>query len=289
MNTVPDQFDSLSTMPGMETGTQEPQDREVKAVTYASYLKVEELLDLQVLQSDPPEHDELLFIIIHQVYELWFKVLLHGLDRVKKKLSAGDLHGSLSGFKRANTILKTLVAQIDILETMTPLEFASFRSRLDSASGFQSAQFREIEFLLGYKRQDMVDLHPPSEPSHERLVARLREPSIVDAFYDFLETRGVTIPARLRDKEPEAANVPDDDIQTALVDLYQNQPDIVLLLEMMTDFDEGLMEWRYRHVKMVERTLGHKIGTGGSSGASFLARTLFNPVFPDLWAVRSRF
>jgi tryptophan 2,3-dioxygenase len=172
---------------------------------------------------------------------------------------------------------------------MTPLEFASFRSRLDSASGFQSAQFREIEFLLGYKRESMVDLHPPTEPSHERLVKRISEPSIVDAFYDFLETRGVTIPQELRAKEPDAPNVPNVDIQTALVDLYQNQPDAVLLLEMMTDFDEGLMEWRYRHVKMVERTLGHKIGTGGSDGAAFLAKTLFTPVFPDLWEVRSRF
>jgi tryptophan 2,3-dioxygenase len=276
-------------MLGMEPDNSEPPDREVKAVTYASYLKVEELLALQELQSDPPEHDELLFITIHQVYELWFKVMLHGLDRVKVKLSAGDLHGSLSGLNRANTILKTLVAQIDILETMTPLEFASFRSRLDSASGFQSAQFREVEFLLGYKRPEMINLHPPTEPSHDRLVRRIGEPSIVDAFYDFLETRGVTIPPELRDKDPEAANVPNEDIQNTLVDLYRNQPDMVLLLEMMTDFDEGLMEWRYRHVKMVERTLGHKIGTGGSSGAEFLRRTLFTPFFPDLWEVRSRF
>lgn len=262
---------------------------EHKAVTYASYLKVEELLELQELQSDPPEHDELLFIVIHQVYELWFKVLLHELDRVRDDLAAGSLHQSLGGLKRARAILKTLVGQIDILETMTPLEFASFRERLDSASGFQSAQFRELEFLLGYKRPEMIDLHPDTEPSHDRLLRRLREASIVDAFYDFLETRGVAVPKTVRTKDPSAPNEPNIEVQDALVQIYRTQPDAVLLLEAMTDFDEGLQEWRYRHVKMVERTLGHKLGTGGSSGAAFLAKTLFNPVFPDLWAIRSRF
>jgi tryptophan 2,3-dioxygenase len=260
-----------------------------KAVTYASYLMVEELLALQVPKSDPPEHDEMLFIVIHQVYELWFKVLLHELDRVRDDLAAGLLHQSLGGLKRARAILKTLVGQIDILETMTPLEFSSFRSRLDSASGFQSAQFRELEFLLGYKRPEMIDLHPQTEPSHDRLARRLQEASIVDAFYDFLEHRGIPIPTAVRSKHPEAPNEANTEIQDSLVTLYRTQPDVVLLLEAMTDFDEGLQEWRYRHVKMVERTLGHKLGTGGSSGAAFLATTLFNPVFPDLWEIRSRF
>ena len=264
-------------------------DAGAKAVTYASYLKVAELLELQQLKSEPPEHDELLFIVIHQVYELWFKILLHELDRVKRDLTAGALHESLSGFHRSRTVLKTLVAQTDVLETMTPLEFASFRSRLDSASGFQSAQFREIEFLLGYKRPSMVDLHPPGEPGHDNLQRRLREPSIVDAFYDFLATRGVAIPIELRDKDPEAPNTANEAIQDAIENMYRTEPDAVLLFESMTDFDEGLQEWRYRHVKMVERTLGHKMGTGGSSGAEFLRRTLFTPVFPDLWDVRSRF
>lgn len=266
----------------------EPADG-TKAITYASYLKVEELLTLQTPQSDPEEHDELLFIVIHQVYELWFKVMLHGLDRVRTMLSGGHLHESLAGLKRARTILKTLVAQIDILETMTPLEFASFRERLQSASGFQSAQFREIEFLLGYKRPQMVELHPSSEPSHDRLRRRLNEPSIVDAFYDFLTTRGIDVPTSCRDKDPTSATVPCPEIHDQLVACYRDKPDIALLMESMVDFDEGLQEWRYRHVKMVERTLGHKIGTGGSSGAEFLASTLFKPVFPDLWKIRSAF
>ncbi|MGI9667147.1 MAG: tryptophan 2,3-dioxygenase [Acidimicrobiia bacterium] len=260
-----------------------------KAVTYASYLKVDELLALQQLKSDPAEHDELLFITIHQVYELWFKIILHELDQLKIDLSRGALHESLPRLRRVNTVLKTLVGQIDILETMTPLSFASFRERLDSASGFQSAQFREVEFVLGYKRPDMIDLHPSDQEGHARLMTRLEEPSVVDAFYDFLETRGVDIPQELRSKAPEAPNVPNEAIQDAIVEMYRTQPDVILLLELMTDLDEGLQEWRYRHVKMVERTLGHKIGTGGSSGAEFLRRSLFNPVFPDLWAVRSRF
>ena len=260
-----------------------------KAVTYTNYLKVEELLALQELKSDPPEHDELLFIVIHQVYELWFKVLLHELDRIKVDLSAGDVYASLAGLKRARTILKTLVAQIDVLETMTPTEFASFRERLESASGFQSAQFREVEFVLGYKRPELLEMHLANPPGLARLERRLAEPSIVDAFYDFLERRGVAIPVELRDKAPEAANVPSPAIQDALVDRYHTEGDLVLLIEALTDLDEGLQEWRYRHVKMVERTMGHKIGTGGSEGAEFLRRTLFHPVFPDLWEIRSRF
>src|SRR6185295_9652750 len=121
-------------------------------LTYASYLELESLLELQNPRSDPPEHDEMLFIVIHQTYELWFKLVLHELDRLKAELSAGDLFGSIATLKRVRTVVKTLVSQVDILETMTPMSFSSFRDRLDKASGFQSVQFREVEFALGYKR-----------------------------------------------------------------------------------------------------------------------------------------
>ena len=257
-------------------------------LTYAQYLRLDELLNLQEPRSSPKEHDEMLFIVIHQVYELWFRLLLHESDKIGRDFSSGDLFGGIATFKRVRMILKTLVGQIDILETMTPMSFLAFRDRLETASGFQSAQFRELEFLLGLKRADMLRYQPPGSAARARLEARLRDRSLVDRFYDFLETRGVAIPAALRSRDVARPNGPDPDVQEALLRLYRTQPDVAILLELMTDFDEGLQEWRYRHVKMVERTIGNQRGTGGSPGVEFLKASLFQPVFPDLWAIRSR-
>lgn len=259
-------------------------------LTYGQYLALDALLELQQPRSTPPEHDETLFIVIHQVYELWFKQLLHELDKVNRDFSAGDLYGAIHSFKRVRTIMKTLVGQLDILETMTPMSFTSFRDRLETASGFQSAQFRELEFALGYKRRDLdfAALYGANTPRHRALLKRLNERSVIDHFYDFLATRGVTIPPELRQRDVTLSNQPDPRIQDALFELYQHSPDVAILLESMTDFDEGLQEWRYRHVKLVERTIGAKRGTGGSPGVEFLKRSLFQPVFPDLWAIRHR-
>jgi tryptophan 2,3-dioxygenase len=258
------------------------------SLTYSHYLKVPELLQLQSPQSDPPEHDETLFIIIHQVYELWFKLLLHEFDKVGGDLSGGHPYRSLATFKRVRTVMKTLVAQLDVLETMSPMEFMTFRDRLESASGFQSVQFRELEFLLGHKRPAMVRHHKGNAAAVGALERRLDEPSIVDHFYGFLETQGVSLPQEVRDKDVRAPTQPSEPLQDALVELYRSRPDLMLLFESMMDFDEGLQEWRYRHVKMVQRTIGDKRGTGGSPGVKFLMRTLGHPVFPDLWAIRNR-
>ena len=258
-------------------------------LTYAKYLKIEELLKLQKVKSDPPEHDETLFIIIHQVYELWFKLLLHEIDRIKSCLSAGDLFGSIATFKRVRMVLKTLVGQIDVLETMTPMSFMAFRNRLNTASGFQSEQFREMEFVLGYKRAEMLQYQPKGSAGRARLEKRLRERSVVDHFHDFLETRGVTIPPSVKKRDITRPTAADPTVQDALLNLYRTQPETGILLELMTDFDEGMQEWRYRHVKMVERTIGDQPGTGGSPGVAYLRGSLFKPLFPDLWAIRSRF
>ena len=253
--------------------------------TYSSYLKLDKLLSAQQVRSDPPEHDELLFIVIHQTYELWFKQLLHELDQIKVLFSGNDLFDAIHLFKRVRMILKTLVGQLDILETMTPLSFSSFRDRLDTASGFQSVQFREFEFLLGYKRPEMVRFLKPEFYGYERLIRRLEEPSLIHHFYELLEQRGETIPAGLRG-DPSEPNHPNEQVQEALLRLYKESPELAILFEMMTDVDEGMQEWRYRHVKVVERTIGSKQGTGGSPGVEFLKRSLFNPIFPDLWAIR---
>ncbi len=254
-------------------------------ITYSSYLKLDELLNAQQVRSDPPEHDELLFIIIHQTYELWFKQLLHELDEIKVQFSANELFPAIHLFKRVRMILKTLVGQLDILETMTPLSFNSFRDRLDTASGFQSVQFREFEFLLGYKRPEMMQFLKPEFHGYDQLQRRLEEPSLIHHFYELLEHRGERIPVELR-ADPAEPNRPNEQVQQALLRLYKQSPELAILFEMMTDVDEGMQEWRYRHVKIVERTIGSKQGTGGSPGVEFLKKTLFNPIFPDLWAIR---
>lgn len=258
------------------------------AITYAEYLKLDGLLNQQEVLSNPPEHDELLFIVIHQAYELWFKLVLHEFEKINRNFSEGDLFGAIHTFKRVRTVLKTLVSQIDILETMTPMSFTSFRDRLETASGFQSAQFREVEFALGYKRAKMLEYVKQDAPQRVDLERRLNERSVVDFFYDFLETRGVPIPAELRQKDVAAPTLPSEALQDELLKLYRERNEMGILFELMTDCDEGLQEWRYRHIKLVERTIGGKSGTGGSLGVDFLKRSLFQPVFPDLWAIRNR-
>lgn len=255
-------------------------------LTYANYLDLEKLLTLQNPRSKPPEHDEMLFIIIHQTYELWFKQLLHEFEKIKRDFSAGDLFGALHSFKRTRTIMKVLVAQIDILETMTPSSFSSFRDRLETASGFQSIQFRELEFLLGYKRASTFIHVKPDFPGYGRLQQRIGERTVIDHFYDFLATRGAQIPAELRNRDITQANESNEQVQKEILRLYKSSPEASILFELMTDFDEGLQEWRYRHIKLVERTIGAKKGTGGSPGVPFLKESLFKPVFPDLWAIR---
>ncbi|MEY3267140.1 MAG: hypothetical protein RJA15_1586 [Actinomycetota bacterium] len=185
------------------------------------------------------------------------------------------------------TILKTLVSQVDILETMTPLQFNSFRSRLESSSGFQSAQFREFEVVLG--RREGIQLDALNDEDQVRINAAMQRRSLWGSTLALLAHKGHPIPVRRIDDVQSTITGPDEELQAVLVDVYRHDSEYSLLLERLVDLDEGVQEWRYRHVKMVERTIGNKMGTGGSSGVSYLAATLFNPVFPDLWAVRNLF
>jgi tryptophan 2,3-dioxygenase len=256
-----------------------------KAISYSSYLRIDELLELQMPESN--EHDEMLFIIIHQVYELWFKQLIHELDYLQKLFQASDFARIQHTFKRMLTILKTVVAQIDVLETMTPLEFNSFRDRLGTASGFQSFQFRELEFMLGHKRESIFQHYPEGSRGRTRLEQRFFAPTIWDAFLHFLKSQGYEVPPRLLERDPKESVVVSNDLQSILIDIYRNNAALAEVCERLLDFDEGMQEWRYRHVKMVERTIGRKIGTGGSSGVDYLKTTL-RPLFPDLWDIRSQ-
>jgi tryptophan 2,3-dioxygenase len=266
------------------------------AVTYGSYLALDQLLSAQCPQSD--EHDELLFIVIHQVYELWFKQLLHEAAWLQDRFESGDSTRALHTLRRILTILKTIVAQIDVLETMTPSQFLSFRDRLVAASGFQSAQFRELEAVLG--RRDPAMLKPylleglPQTSSgtglaaaRARLEQALSKPSLFDSFLRYLAQHGYPVPEQIVMRDFSQPLEPSPEVRSAILAAYRDDGPPAQVCERMVDVDEGVMEWRYRHVQMVRRTIGDKHGTGGSSGAQYLAGTLLKPAFADLWAVRS--
>ena len=256
------------------------------ALTYGKYLKLDQLLSAQQPLSAGPEHDEMLFIVIHQVYELWFKQVLHEIQRVGKALENGDTHHALATLKRVLTIFKTLVAQVDILETMTPMSFNSFRDRLDTASGFESFQFRQVEFALGHKRPGVVDHYPEGSAERSVLARAHQAPTLWDAFLRYLDGQGFGVPKSLLERNVAQPIEPSDPLQEVLLKAYREDALVSQVCERLVDLDEGLQEWRYRHVKMVERTIGTKTGSGGSSGAEYLRSTLFHPLFPDLWAIR---
>jgi tryptophan 2,3-dioxygenase len=263
-------------------------------LTYSSYLRIPELLALHHPVSSPPHHDELLFIIIHQTYELWFKELLHDLDAVVANLrAAGADPASRDGvyeaarlLRRCTEIMRVLVEQFTILETMLPSHFLAFRGKLNPASGFQSEQFREIEFLCGLKDEKMLRYHQLTPETHAILHRRLSEDSLHDVFFQALKSLG---------KLPEMnANATDrerfDSRAKAVQALYQderNHRDWIDVCERLTEFDELVVSWRLRHIQMVERTIGVRMGTGGSTGSSYLKLTLEKKFFPELWEARS--
>ena len=258
------------------------------AATYATYLHLDALLSLQQPRSEGPEHDEMLFIVIHQVYELWFKELLHELDRVMTLLRNDEPHRAQHTLKRILTILKVLVAQLDILETMTPLEFLSFRARLEAASGFQSNQFRQLEFLLGAKDAAALARFEKAGPATAALARRYREPTLWDSFLHYLSREGYSVPASQLGRDFTRPLEATSEVQEILLDVYRRDVKNTEICERLVDLDEGFAEWRYRHIRMVERTIGSRPGTGGSRGAAYLKTTLGRNLFPDLWEIRGR-
>jgi tryptophan 2,3-dioxygenase len=273
-----------------------PQSSEAgsERLTYSDYLRVPELISLQHPQSSPPHHDELLFIIIHQTYELWFRQLLHELDAVVSNLRAAAQHPDSRDevyeaarlLRRCTEIARVLVEQFTILETMLPTHFLAFRGRLRPASGFQSEQFREIEFLCGLKDEKMMRYHEPTPEMHAKLERRLREPSLRDVFFEALSALGVMPPL-------ESGATPEELFHAraqAILAVYRDERskrDWIDVCERLTEFDELIVSWRLRHIQMVERTIGLRMGTGGSSGASYLKVTLDKKFFPELWEARS--
>ena len=263
-------------------------------VTYSTYLRVPELINLQHPQSSPTHHDELLFIIIHQTYELWFKLLLHELDAVVTNLRAAaenpgsrdEVYEAARLLRRCTEVARVLVEQFTILETMLPTHFLAFRGRLRPASGFQSEQFRELEFLCGLKDEKMLRYHEPTPEMHAALERRLHEPSLRDVFFAALAALG-TLPKVKDDATEEERFQARAQAILALFRDERGHRDWLDVCERLTEFDELIVSWRLRHIQMVERTIGLRMGTGGSSGASYLKMTLDKKFFPELWEARS--
>ena len=240
---------------------------EGRRLSYGTYLKVPELLGLQTGLSH--EHDELLFIVAHQVYELWFKVLLFELEAARDRIDADDIFFARHHLRRVNVIERVLVEQIEVLETMSPQDFLAFRSKLSPASGFQSVQFREIEFLSGLKEPKYLARLDAAPEEMARLRKRLEEPTLDDAFRRLVQRRG----------------------SPSLLDIFRDRErygELFDLCEALLDHDEAFAHWRARHVLMVERQIGGKTGTGGSTGAEYLRTTLGKRFYPELWDVRSQ-
>jgi tryptophan 2,3-dioxygenase len=268
---------------GLPPPTDEPQ------LTYGGYLRVGELISLQHLLSDPPQHDEMLFIVIHQVYELWFKELLHELDAIIERLDADEPLAAHRLVRRCIEIERVLVDQIAVLETMMPTDFLAFRDHLMPASGFQSFQFRELEYVSGLKDARFLKNYEPGSEERAKLEVRLAQPTLADAFYAMLRRRGFDMPDASGTADEARAAVEQRRI-SELVRVYQDAEkhyELFLLAESLIEYDEMFSMWRLRHIKMVERMIGSKTGTGGSEGAAYLRKTVDRKFFPELWELRS--
>jgi tryptophan 2,3-dioxygenase len=277
-----------------DMSTESSSQSQAAQLTYSDYLHVPQLIALQRPQSSPPHHDELLFIITHQTYELWFKQLLHELDAIVVNLqrattnpgSRDEVYEAARLLRRCTEIVRVLVQQFTILETMLPSHFLAFRDKLKPASGFQSEQFREIEFLCGLKDEKLLQMHEATPEMYAALERRLREPSLRDVFFAALTARGTISQTH----ESMTNEIRFRARALGIAALYQDERghrDWIDVCERLTEFDELLVSWRLRHIQMVERVIGARMGTGGSSGASYLRGTLDKRFFPELWEARS--
>jgi tryptophan 2,3-dioxygenase len=261
-----------------------------EAMSYADYLDLPTLLAAQHPRSDPPHHDELLFIVQHQTTELWLKLILHELRAVRAYFDADLVHHALKSLARVKHIQRTLIEQWSVLATLTPNEYAEFRGTLGSASGLQSAQYRSVEFILGNKNEHMLKLFGSDQAASAMLSELLDEPSVYDAFLRFLARRGLDIPSEVLERDVRQPWV----MQPALIPVFRSIYDAVdraydlyEACESLVDVEDNFQVWRFRHLRVVQRTIGFKTGTGGSSGVRFLQKALELTFFPELYAVRT--
>ena len=273
-------------MPGVSTDPHAP-----ASMSYADYLGLDTLLTSQHPRAAPPQHDELLFIIQHQTSELWFKLVLHELRSARDLFAADELQASLKRLARVKHIQATLTQQWSVLATLTPSEYATFRTFLASSSGFQSVQYRAVEFLLGNKNPDMLRVFDAEPGARELLQQMLREPSVYDVFLQLLHRRGFAVPQEALARDVASPYVPHAAIVAVFHEVYsdpQRHWDIYETCEELVDLEDNFQLWRFRHLKTVERIIGGAPGTGGSSGVAFLRRALDQTFFPELYTVRGQ-
>src|SRR6476661_6989767 len=262
-----------------------------RKMSYGDYLRLDTLLSAQQPLSEPPQHDELLFIIQHQTSELWLKLLIHELRSARNLLRDDQLGPALKRLARVKHIQHTLTDQWSVLATLTPSEYAEIRPFLATSSGFQSAQYREVEFLLGNKNADMVAVFAHDEGARTALDALLREPSLYDEFLAYLARRGYAVPAECLDRDWSQPYRSNPDLVEMFAEVYaapEQHWGVYETCEELVDVEDNFQEWRFRHLQVVQRTIGHKVGTGGSSGVDFLRRALSLTFFPELYEVRTR-
>lgn len=259
-------------------------------MSYSSYLRLDHLLSAQEPVSTPPHHDEMLFIIQHQTSELWLKLMLHELRSAMALLAEDELRISLKRIARVKHIQRTLTDQWSVLATLTPIEYAEFRGFLGQSSGFQSWQYRAVEFALGNKHRGMLAVHEADQAAHALLTELLESPSLYDEFLRCLARRGYPIPQRVLERDVTRAHTLDPELTQVFLRIYTDSHDhwdVYEACEELVDLEDNFQLWRFRHLKTVQRTIGMKTGTGGSSGVGFLQRALDLTFFPELFAVRT--
>jgi tryptophan 2,3-dioxygenase len=262
-----------------------------QSMSYGSYLALDQLLASQHPRSEPPQHDELLFIIQHQTSELWLKLMLHELRSARTLLASDDLAPALKRLARVKHIQHTLTGQWSVLATLTPSEYAEIRPFLATSSGFQSWQYRAVEFLLGNKNADMVRVFDHDEAARAMLAELLDQPSLYDEFLRYLARHGYAVPAELLDRDFSQPYRLDERLVDTFAAVYASPSEhwgVYETCEELVDLEDNFQQWRFRHLQVVTRTIGHKRGTGGSSGVDFLRRALDLTFFPELYAVRTR-
>ncbi len=255
-------------------------------LTYKKYLKLDSVLSAQDPQSG--DHNEMLFIINHQIYELWFKQLIHELYSVVKLLKKKNMDKTHHRMRRILKIIKLMVQQVDVLETLTPLEFLTFREKLQTASAMHSVQYWELMFLFGKKSPQVINRFPEG-PEKKQLAKAMNKPSLWLTFLNFLHESGYKLPEEIINRDVSVKDEEFAEVREVLMEVYCEEKNIAAFCEMLIDLDEGFQEWRYRHLKLVERTIGTKPGTGGSAGVEYLKASVFDRFFPDLWKIRADF
>ncbi|MFG6147193.1 tryptophan 2,3-dioxygenase [Halobacillus sp. B23F22_1] len=258
-------------------------------MTYGEYLGLDQLLAAQKRLSD--HHDEMLFIIIHQVSELWMKLILHELWAAVESIRKGEMQEAFKMLSRVSNIQTQIIHGWDVLSTLTPAEYIQFRDKLGQASGFQSYQYRMVEFALGYKTPHVLKIYEKDPELHKQLKEAYESPSIYDAAIEKLMEAGFSINPQLLERDYTKVYEADPSVEAAWAKVYKNVDDywdLYQLAEKLVDIEDWLQQWRFRHMKTVERIIGHKVGTGGSSGVGYLKKVLDHRFFPELWEVRTK-